>query len=163
MGHPGPMGPPPMRDAIRRDAMARMQSIEARLSRIEARLAQIEGGRGGPGPRPEMTPEQREQMRKRWEEARERMREGGGPGPRPEMTPEQREQMRKRWEEARKRMREGGGPGPRPEMTPEQREQMEKRMQQARGRMEDARRKFQQMQERIRELEAEVARLKKGT
>jgi multidrug resistance efflux pump len=126
------MGPPPMRDAIRRDAMARMQSIEARLSRIEARLAQIEGGRGGPGPRPEMTPEQREQMRKRWEEAR-------------------------------KRMREGGGPGPRPEMTPEQREQMEKRMQQARGRMEDARRKFQQMQERIRELEAEVARLKKGT
>jgi multidrug resistance efflux pump len=126
------MGPPPMRDAIRRDAMARMQSIEARLSRIEARLAQIEGGRGGPGPRPEMTPEQREQMRKRWEEARERMREGGGPGPRPEMTPEQREQM-------------------------------EKRMQQARGRMEDARRKFQQMQERIRELEAEVARLKKGT
>lgn len=132
MGHPGPMGPPPMRDAVRRDAMARMDAIEARLSRIEARLAQMDGGRGGPGPRAEMTPEQREQMRKRWEEARERMREGGGPGSRPEMKPEQREMM-------------------------------EKRMQEGRERMEEARRKFQQMQERIRELEAEVARLKKGT
>jgi DNA repair exonuclease SbcCD ATPase subunit len=69
------MGPPPMRDAIRRDAMVRMDSIEDRLSRIEARLAQMDGGRGGPGPRPEMTPDQREMMEKRMQEARGKMEE----------------------------------------------------------------------------------------
>ncbi len=115
------------------DQVARLEAIGLRLRAQNAPLLEQmrasgawqgrPGARGGE--RPQLTPEQREQMRQRMQnltpEQREQMRaqrgERGARGARGEAAPEQREQMRQRMQN----------------LTPEQREQMRAQMQQRRG------------------------------
>ena len=133
MGPPRPEGP-------RADAISMLHDISGRLTRIERMLT----GRGPGGPpvggpgrgewrgagRPDMSSEAREMREARMMEGREKMKAA-----------------RDKWEQA----------------SPEEREQMKQqwqaRMQEGREKMQGARQRFQDMEARIKQLEAEVARL----
>lgn len=141
-----------------RAVMSKMDDILARLSRIEAKLdgragapprGEWRGPRppdGGRGPRGEMPEQMRRMMEERMREAREKM------------SPEERERFDARMKAMRERMRDGGPrPEGRPERGPEGRPAMPPEV---RERMEQARRRFAEMEERIKKLEAEIGRLK---
>jgi hypothetical protein len=167
MGPPGPEGP-------RAGALSMLHDISDRLARIERLLAgRASGGPGrgdgrGPG-RPEMSSAAREMMearRARMKQARERWEHA---------SPEEREEMKQQWEA---RMQEGreklkAAREKWEQASPEERQGMKKQWQERRGEagrrmeamksgMDGSRPRWQDMEARVKQLEAEVARLKQA-
>jgi hypothetical protein len=167
MGPPRPEGP-------RADALSMLQDISGRLARIERMLAARAPGGPGRGEwrgpeRPDMSSEAREMMgssRARMQAAREQWEQA---------SPEEREKMKQQWQE---RMTEGrekmkAAREKWEQASPEEREKMKQQWQELRGkagrrmeettpRSEGSRPRRQDMEARVKQLEAEVARLKQA-